>query len=152
MTYLLGPELIWLLAWILIYLIGKQNAAPPHRFNRLLEKLHSWIAPILVLTFLLFRVPFVEQAGLIIRIWIAGLLGAHIFLKTGLSAHSEQGPGVAVGSAVNCPPKCMNSSVNSSNTRISDAKTQPIRLTQITVRTLLPCTRRAARDNPRCSF
>lgn len=94
MTYLLGPELIWLLAWILIYLIGKQNAAPPHRFNRLLEKLHSWIAPILVLTFLLFRVPFVEQAGLIIRIWIAGLLGAHIFLKTGLSAHSEQGPGV----------------------------------------------------------
>jgi hypothetical protein len=94
LSYLVGPELIWFIAWVIIYQIGRQNATPPHRFNRLLENLHLWMAPILVLTFLLLRVPFVEQTGLIIRIWIAGLLGAHIFLKTGLSAHSEQSPGV----------------------------------------------------------
>ncbi len=93
-SYLFGPELIWFIAWTIIYMIGRQNAAPPYRFNRLLENLHWSMAPILVLTFLLLRVPFVEQTGLIIRIWIAGLLGAHIFLKTGLSAHSEQSPGL----------------------------------------------------------
>jgi hypothetical protein len=93
-SYVVGPELIWFVAWMIIYQIGKQNAVPPHRFNRLLGNLHWWIAPILILTFILLRVPFVEQTGLIIRIWIAGLLGAHILLKTGLSAHSEQGPGI----------------------------------------------------------
>lgn len=94
LRYLLGPELIWLTAWLIVYQIGKQNAAPPHRFNPWLENLPWVMAPILLLTFLLLRAPYLEQSGLIIRIWIAGILGAHLVLKTGLSAHSEQGPGV----------------------------------------------------------
>lgn len=92
LSYLIGPELIWFIAWFILYQIGRQNAVPPHRYNRLLENLHWWIAPILLLTFLLLKVSFVAQSGLIFRIWIAGLAGAHLVLKTGLSAHSDQGP------------------------------------------------------------
>jgi hypothetical protein len=94
LSYLIGPELIWLIAWLVVYQLGKANAEPPHGFNRWLENLPWVMAPILMLTFFLLRLHFVAQNGLIVRIWIAGLIGAHLVLKTGLSAHSEQSSGV----------------------------------------------------------
>jgi hypothetical protein len=46
------------------------------------------------MTFALYQFPGVEPRWLLLRIWIAGLIGAHFVLNLGLKAHSRQGPGV----------------------------------------------------------
>ncbi|MDX1912828.1 MAG: hypothetical protein SFV22_15155 [Saprospiraceae bacterium] len=38
--------------------------------------------------------PAVEKNGLLLRVWICGIIGGHFVIERALRAYSEQGPGI----------------------------------------------------------
>ncbi len=94
-TYLLGPELLWFLFYLLVVLFIKFSGAPDKSLDDYCINL-AYLVPFVAvpLTFALFWVPGVERNWLLLRVLIACLFGAHFVLDRGLKAHSEQGPGV----------------------------------------------------------
>jgi hypothetical protein len=94
MNWIFGPELIWYLLYLLAIWLAKLNAAAPHSLDKFLENLHLWVPLAILLTFTLWYVPAVEKNWLLVRVWIACLVGGHHVLDKGLQGHSEQGPGI----------------------------------------------------------
>ena len=95
LRFLPGPELLWLIVYIIVALMARANMPPTKAMNNALINL-SYVIPFIVvpLTFALYFIPGVERSWLLARILIAGLFAAHWTLEKGLSAHGEQGPGV----------------------------------------------------------
>ncbi|ARK12477.1 hypothetical protein [Fibrivirga algicola] len=94
LTALIGPELLWLLVYWLVCLLANANHPPQPLFDDLIEGLSVLLPAVTVVLFALWYVPIVEKRWLLWRVWIAGLIGAHFSLETGLSAVSDQGPHV----------------------------------------------------------
>lgn len=97
MKYVVGPELFWLLLYITATLLKKANAMPSKALDDIIEYLWFWIPAISILVFGLWWIPSVEKNGLLLRVWIFGLLGGHFVLEKALSAYSNQGPGIGMG-------------------------------------------------------
>ena len=95
LSLLLGPELLWAFFYLVVALIVRFSGAPSKSLDDFWIRL-AWLVPLVLvpLTFALYYVPGVEHNWLLLRIWIAGLFGAHYVLDKGMGAHSEQGPGV----------------------------------------------------------
>ncbi|MBO0947717.1 hypothetical protein [Fibrella forsythiae] len=92
LSILIGPELLWLLMYGLVVLLASANTPPGRLADDLFESL-SIIIPVLTAAgFLLWYLPVVEKRWLLLRFWIAGVLGGHIVLATGMAAHSQQDP------------------------------------------------------------
>ena len=96
-SILIGPEIIWIVYYLILLLVIRLTQAP----NKSLDSL--WIALIYIiplvllpLTFGLYYVPGVVRSWLLLRLWIAGLVGCHVVIGKALLAHSEQGPGVGM--------------------------------------------------------
>lgn len=91
----LGPELFWIIAFLVVRSIANANTPPTKSIDEMLVNL-AYIVPLVLipLTFALFFIPFVEKKWLIWRIAIVCFFGAHFVLERGLAGHSEQGPGV----------------------------------------------------------
>ncbi|WP_375445871.1 hypothetical protein [uncultured Fibrella sp.] len=94
LSILVGPELLWLLIYGIVVLLGRANYPPSQLLNDLLEGLSVLIPGVTVLLFLLWYVPDVEKRWLLLRVWVATLFGAHFGLEKGMSAYSDQGPGI----------------------------------------------------------
>lgn len=92
--WLIGPELFWLLLYVLAQNLAKMNANPPHSLDKFLENLHLWVPLAILISCCLWYLPMVERSGLLLRFWIAGLIGGHLVLDAGLKGHSQQGPGI----------------------------------------------------------
>jgi len=94
-AYLPGPELCWIIFYLLLLLGIKISGAPAKNLDGYWVNL-AYLVPLVAvpLTFALFWVPGVERNWLLLRVLIVGLLGAHYVLERGLKAHTEQGPGV----------------------------------------------------------
>lgn len=92
---LIGPELYWLIVYLMAKALAKANVSNDKSLDQLLESLW-WILPIVaLLSFALWWVPGAPRGGwLIVRLFIAGLVGGHLALAAGLAGHSEQGPGI----------------------------------------------------------
>ncbi len=97
MKYIIGPELLWLLAFGAAKLIAKANVPPSKAMDDFIEK--SWFyVPLLVLfCFAMWWLPQVEKRWLLLRVWIACILGGHFVLEKIMSAYSTQGPGIGMG-------------------------------------------------------
>ena len=95
--YLLGPEFFWLLMYLAATLVAKANNPPTKAMDHFIESLWFWIPVVSVLVFGLWWIPFLEKNGLLLRVWIFGLLGGHLVLEKALSAYSTQGPGIGMG-------------------------------------------------------
>lgn len=93
---LLGPELIWLLLYLLISLVAGWNAPPAKGIDHFLENLFFYVPLAAALMFGLWWIPTVEKNWLLLRVWVAGVIGAHYVLDKGLMAHSKQGPGIGM--------------------------------------------------------
>jgi hypothetical protein len=92
---LLGPELLWLVFYVIAVLLARANTAPTYSWDKTLENLGFTVPLIgIALTFALYWVPGVEHRWLLLRIWIVGLFGAHYVMEKGMKAYSEQGPGI----------------------------------------------------------
>ena len=94
-NYLIGPELLWVLFYIIVILIIKSTHSPVKSMDAFWVNTAFLIPLVLIpLTFGLYYIPGVIRPWLLLRIWIVGIIGGHYLLTKGLSAHSEQGPGV----------------------------------------------------------
>jgi len=92
---LIGPELLWAVYYLLVVLTIRFSGSPVKSMDGFWERL-AFLVPLVAvpLTFALFWIPGVEQNWLLLRIWIAVLVGAHYVLEKGLGAYTEQGPGI----------------------------------------------------------
>ncbi len=91
---LIGPELLWAFYYLLVVVTIKVSGSPVKTMDNFWERL-AFLVPLVAvpLVFGLYWVPGVERNWLLLRIWIAGLIGAHYVLEKGLGAYTEQGPG-----------------------------------------------------------
>ncbi|MBU6340542.1 MAG: hypothetical protein KGS48_03515 [Bacteroidetes bacterium] len=88
-----GPELCWLAAIACAAWLAYANK-PSGRFDGWIENC-AYLAPLIALgTFAFFLMPNVPHSALLLRIWIAALIGCHYFLNTALQGYSTQGPGI----------------------------------------------------------
>ena len=96
MRILLGPELLWLLFYGAAHLLAKANVPPSKALDDVIVNL-SWGVPLLaLLTFVLWYVPVVEKQWLLLRVWVACLIGGHLVLEKVMTAYSEQSPGIGM--------------------------------------------------------
>ncbi|WP_338876294.1 hypothetical protein WBJ53_11665 [Spirosoma sp. SC4-14] len=91
---LIGPELFWALLVLASVMLAQANVPPSKSIDGILEDFHLWIALAGLLTFAFWFVPGVERNWLMLRIWIASVIGAHLAMDKALSAYSQQGPGI----------------------------------------------------------
>lgn len=94
-NYLIGPELLWMLFYMIAVLIIKTTHSPIKSMDNFWVNTAFIIPLVLIpLTFALYYIPGVIRPWLLLRIWIVGIIGGHMVLNKSLQAHSEQGPGV----------------------------------------------------------
>lgn len=95
LPWLFGPELLWALFFLTIKGLIRYTRSPQKRMDRMWLSLANFVPLIAIpMTFMLYQYPGVEHRWLLLRIWVAGILGAHYVLDRGLGAHSQGGPGV----------------------------------------------------------
>jgi len=91
---LLGPELLWLLAYSLVVMIIRVSGSPVKSMDGFWDSMYYAVPLVLIpLTFMLYYVPGVIRPMLLLRLWIAGLIGGHFVLSRALQAYTDQGPG-----------------------------------------------------------
>lgn len=95
LSFVPGPEVLWLSFYIVVIIIIKATHSPIKTMDSFWVNT-GFIVPLIFipLTFLLYYIPGVTHNWLLLRIWIAGLIGGHFVLSKSLSVHSEGGPGV----------------------------------------------------------
>lgn len=96
-SLIFGPEIIWGLLYLLAIRLAKANAAPPHPLDNFMEKLYFWVPVAGLLTFSLWYFPGVEKNWLLLRVWLACMIGGHLVLDTSMKGYSKQGPGIGMG-------------------------------------------------------
>ncbi len=98
MRYLLGPELLWLLFYGVAKLIAKANVPPSKQLDHFIDHSWFWVPFVCVAaSFALWWVPGVERQWLLLRVWVACLVGGHFVLEKIMGAYSQQGPGIGMG-------------------------------------------------------
>ena len=97
MKYLIGPELFWLLLYLAGTIVARANAPPSKAMDGFIETCWLWIPVVSILVFSLWWMPSVEKNWLLLRVWIAGVVGGHLVMERVLRAYSEQGPGIGMG-------------------------------------------------------
>jgi hypothetical protein len=94
-SFFVGPELAWIIYYIAVLVIMRITHSPAKQLDSFWISL-AYIIPLILLplTFAVYFIPVVPHKLLLLRMWIAGLVGCHFVLGKALLAHSEQGPGV----------------------------------------------------------
>src|SRR5688572_20493830 len=94
-NYFIGPELLWVIFYIIVGIIIKATHSPIKSMDSFWINM-AFIVPLILIpmTFALYFIPGVIHNWLLLRIWIVGLVGGHYVLSRSLEAHSEGGPGV----------------------------------------------------------
>jgi hypothetical protein len=95
LQFVIGPELLWVLYYLIIVIITKVSHSPVKSMDSFWIGM-AYVIPLILLplSFLLYYFPGVIRPWLLLRLWVAGLVGGHLVLSKALQAHSEQGPGV----------------------------------------------------------
>jgi len=94
-NYLIGPEMLWILFYLIVLIIIKSTNSPVRSMDSFWENM-GFIIPLICipLTFALYFIPVIPHKWLLLRLWIAGIVGSHYVISKSLNAHSEGGPGV----------------------------------------------------------
>ena len=95
LNFLLGPELLWIIFYLLVTIIIKATHSPIKSMDSFWVNM-AFIVPLVLipLTFGLYFIPGVIHKWLLLRIWVVGIIGGHYVLNRSLEVHSEGGPGV----------------------------------------------------------
>ena len=93
--FLIGPELLWVIYYILVVVFIKLSHSPVKSMDSFWLSM-AYLIPLILfpLSFMLYYIPGVIRPWLLPRLWLAGIIGGHFVLNKALLAHSEQGPGV----------------------------------------------------------
>jgi hypothetical protein len=95
--FLIGPELLWLLIYGGSALLARLNDPPSKAIDKLIENCWFYIPLLAVLSFGLWYAPGTEKSWLLLRVWIASVVGGHYAMEKAMSAYSVQGPGIGMG-------------------------------------------------------
>lgn len=90
--YLIGPELLWLLAYLAAYYIALPNRTPSKALEHFIDKGSFYVPLLVVLCFALYWVPVVEKSWFLVRIWIACLLGGILVLEKIFGSYNTNDP------------------------------------------------------------
>ncbi len=91
---LIGPELFWILLYVLAMSISKSNLSHSKSMNDFIQNAWMYVPLISMVVFGLWNIPMVEKKGLLVRVWISGLLGAHFVVEKMLGSINIQDPGI----------------------------------------------------------
>src|SRR6187401_69129 len=93
--FLIGPELLWVIYYILVVVFIKLSHSPVKSMDSFWLSM-AYLIPLILLplSFMLYFIPGVIRPWLLPRLWLAGIIGGHFVLNKALLAHSEQTPGV----------------------------------------------------------
>ena len=95
LKYLVGPEVLWLLAYFASKPLKKFNALHEGSYNQILESSATWLpAVLLMLSIGLFGIPFAGKKLLLLRIILVAIIATNFLLENILYAHTKGGPGV----------------------------------------------------------
>lgn len=91
--YLIGPEFLWLLVYIVALCIAGNNRSPDPRMEPFIDSAWFLVPGFGLLSVALLWIPNTAKNWMIPRIWIAGLAGSHLVLDTLIGSLPVQGPG-----------------------------------------------------------
>ena len=97
MKYIIGPEILWLIVYTFAVYISKSNISPNFVWDDFIDKCWFYVPDFAILMFALYWIPGIDKNWLMLRIWVASLLGGHFALEKLMSASSHQGPGAGMG-------------------------------------------------------
>ena len=94
-NFLIGPEFLWVIFYVIVMLIIRLTNSPIKSMDNFWLNT-TFIIPLLLipLTFMIYFIPGSIHKWMLLRIWIVGIIGGHFVLNKSLEAHSEGGPGV----------------------------------------------------------
>jgi hypothetical protein len=97
LKYLIGPELIWLLAFIGIKYFGKYNISTHGKYNDLIENM-AYLLPLVVVIACMgtYGLSVVPKGYLLIRIIVASIIGSHFVFSHCADSHTAGGPGAGM--------------------------------------------------------
>lgn len=94
---LLGPEVCWVIFYVLSYILAWANKRSNFAYDNLIENAWFYVPLLSITIFGLYWIPSVEKDWLWLRIWISGIVMGHFVLETLLQSYSQQGPGIGMG-------------------------------------------------------
>ena len=97
MRYLIGPEIIWFLAYSIIILPAKMKLTITKGMDNFVETIWFWMPVFALLTFTLWWIPAVEKNWLLPRVWVTCLIGGFYLFENITNAYGKTGPGVGTG-------------------------------------------------------
>lgn len=97
LRYLIGPESLWLLAFIVIRYLGKYNISIQGKYNDTLESMAYWLPLLMVVACMnIYLISIAPKSYLLLRIIIASLIGSHYVFSSCAASHTVGGPGVGM--------------------------------------------------------
>ena len=97
MRLIIGPELIWLCFYLILLILSKMGSRVVKSLDGFIETLWFWMPVIVLLSFSLWWLPFVEKKALIWRVWFVSLIGGLYVFEQIAKAYSKTGPGIGTG-------------------------------------------------------
>lgn len=97
MRLIIGPELIWLCFYLILLILSKIGSRVVKSLDGFIETLWFWMPVIVLLSFSLWWLPFVEKKGLIWRVWFVSLIGGLYVFEQIAKAYNKTGPGIGTG-------------------------------------------------------
>jgi hypothetical protein len=94
---LIGPELYWLVLYILSIILAWANKKYSYVYDGIIENVWFYVPLLSTMIFVLYWIPFVGKNWLLARIWISGIIMGHLVFETTMKAYSSQGPGIGMG-------------------------------------------------------
>jgi len=94
---LVGPEALWLLYYLVATLMVKTKGSQTKTKAYIIQTCWFWIPLLSLFSFSLWWFPSVEKEWLLLRVWLAGLLGGHFTLEKIMNASPTQNSGTGMG-------------------------------------------------------
>ncbi len=97
MRLLAGPEILWLFYYLTATLLVKTKLSKTKAVENFIQTCWFWVPILSLLSFTLWWFPSVEKDWLLLRVWVAGILGGHFVLEKLINSLPTQNSGTGMG-------------------------------------------------------
>ena len=97
LRYFIGPEILWLLAFIGVRYFGKYNISMQGSYNDTIENMVYLLPLVLVITCMgIYGIAIAPKDYLLLRIIFASVIGSHFVFSACADSHTAGGPGAGM--------------------------------------------------------